>query len=496
MARRILSVWFPRLASDAALRRRPCEGAFALTLRSGTSDHLHCLTRTAEARGLRRGMSLADARAICPDLITRPTDLRSEAASLIALRRWMARYAPWTAREGADGIVADITGVAHLFGGEAAMIADLCARFDRAGIASQIGLADTRGAAFALARHRGGIAAPGRTLAAIMALPTALLRIDHAASEGLRRLGLMQIGDLIRLPRAPLARRFGAGLLLRLDQAVGAQSEPVSPEADPPHYGVRLTLPEPIGSTADVMAGLLRLLDRLCVQLARQTAGARRLRLELRRVDGTSATVEIGLARPMRDAARMAALFARRIDAVDAGFGIECLRLTAPVVEPLVPTQTTTAAPSTGPQHDSDALADLITRLGNRIGFENVQRSLPAESHVPERSFLIVAAAYAEPTEAPANWSIAVPRPVTIFPAEPVLGEGSQPPDRFRWRRMEFTTARATGPERITSEWWFDDPAWRTGLRDYWRVETHQGRRLWMFYTPQTPGWCVQGEFA
>ena len=79
------------------------------------------------------------------------------------------------------------------------------------------------------------------------------------------------------------------------------------------------------------------------------------------------------------------------------------------------------------------------------------------------------------------------------------------PPASFRWRRVRFTTLRALGPERITPEWWFDDPAWRSGLRDYWRIETREGPRLWLFHTPQTPdwpapggaqNWHVQGEFA
>ncbi|WP_368074279.1 hypothetical protein [Octadecabacter sp. SW4] len=117
MARRLLSIWFPRLASDTSLRRRPIEGPFALIHRSGNTDHVHCLNITAERRGLHRGIAQADARAICPDLITRPADLPREATTLAALRRWACRYAPMVAVDGADGLIADITGVPHLFGG-------------------------------------------------------------------------------------------------------------------------------------------------------------------------------------------------------------------------------------------------------------------------------------------------------------------------------------------------------------------------------------------
>lgn len=488
MARRLLSIWFPRLASDHALRTRPCEGAFALTLRSGNADHLHCLNPSALALGLTRGMALADARAICPGLATRPADLLAEAAALEALRRWAVRYAPMVAADGADGLLADVTGVGHLFGGEAEMRDDLHAAMERAGFALRSAIAETRGAAHALARHGGGgVVAEGGLLAALSPLPVAALRLDGATAEGLARLGLSRIADLLTQPRAPLARRFGADLMLRLDQALGAQAEPVAAPPDPPHFGVRMTLPEPIGKQEDVMAGLSRLLDRLCAKLAQHQMGARRLRLELRRVDRGTVLLEIGLAQAMRDVPRIAALFQRGVDEVDAGFGIDALRLQATVTEAMAPAQL-----RPGQAVPQDGLADLLTRLGNRLGFEAVQRLAPAESLIPERSFLVTPAAFSDPVPRPAP---SRSRPITIFPPEPVIAHG-QPPTRFRWRRMAFTTLRATGPERITPEWWFDDPDWRSGLRDYWRIETQEGPRLWLFHTPQSPGWYAQGEFA
>ncbi len=451
------------------------------------------------ARGLRRGMSLADARAICPDIATRPADLAGEAASLLALRRWAGRYAPMVACDGVDGLIADISGVAHLFGGEAEMKADLQARLERAGLAATSAIAGTKGAAYALARHGGGIIADGALAAGLGLLPVVSLRIDHDTAESLVRVGLNRIADLLTLPRAPLARRFGQGLILRLDQALGVQPEPVSPQAEAPHFGVRMTLPEPIGLQSDVMAGLDRLLDRLCAHLALHNQGARRVRLELRRIDQGTAQVEIGLARPMRDPVRIAALFARGVDEIDAGFGIDALRLTAPVTEPMAPEQM-----GAGPvQRADDAMADLVSRLGNRIGFERVLRLHPAESLIPERSFLTVPVAYSAPMPSPVHAGSI--RPAILFPPEPVQAGAGNPPARFRWRRMALSTLRATGPERITPEWWFDDPAWRTGLRDYWRIETREGPRLWLFNTPQAEGWggpeaiqnwYAQGEFV
>ncbi len=442
-------------------------------------------------------MALADARAICPDLATRPADLAREAAALASLRRWASRYAPMVASDGADGLMADISGVPHLFGGEAELRADLQARLERAGLHAASAIAGTRGAAYALARHGGGIVPDGGLAEGIDHLPVTALRVDQDTAAALARLGLTRVADLIPLPRAPLARRFGPGLVLRLDQALGAQPEPVAAETDAPSFSVRMTLPEPIGLQADVMAGLTRLLERLCAKLAASHMGARRLRLELHRVDHATAQVEIGLARPMREPTRIAALFAKGVEGIDAGFGIEALRLTAPVTEALAPEQ----IGDPGLRHQ-DALADLMSSLGNRIGFDRVLRLLPAESLIPERSFIITPAAYSAAAPTPAQGPL---RPITLFPPEPVTAASGHPPATFRWRRMSLTTLRATGPERIAPEWWLDDPAWRSGLRDYWRIETQEGPRLWLFHTPQAPAWPapggaqnwhVQGEFA
>ncbi|MEZ5845717.1 MAG: DNA polymerase Y family protein [Geminicoccaceae bacterium] len=488
MQKRVVSLWFPRLASDRALRALPLDRPFALTLRNNNTDRIHCLNTAAERQGLYRGMMFSGARALCPDLHSRPADLNGDRRFLGALRRWATRYCPWVGLEGDDGLVMDITGSAHLSGGEAAMLDDLRQRLRRSGLTVQVGLGDTRGAAWALARHGEGVASPGAALAALGPLPVAGLRLEAETVTALQRLGLRRIAQLADTPRAPLVRRFGPGLMIRLDQALGVQPEQISPHAEPPHYGVRLSLPEPIGLEADVMAATGRLLDRLCDRMANHGTGARVLNLTLQRVDSQAQDVELRLARPMRDPARILPLFARGVGEVDAGFGIDRLRLEAVQVEPLEMLQIDHDKPP-----PSDRTDDLITRIGVRIGLENVQRFLPVDSNIPERSFVIVPAAWSRPEPFP---SAPRPRPLILFPPEPIAAAGPHPPPQFRWRRMSMTTLNATGPERIAPEWWLDDPNWRSGVRDYWRVQTRQGRRLWLFHTPQAPGWFVQGEFA
>ncbi|WP_168217665.1 Y-family DNA polymerase, partial [Paracoccus liaowanqingii] len=252
--------------------------------------------------------------------------------------------------------------------------------------------------------HGGGIIAPRALVPRMSALPVAALRIEAEMAQALARNGLSRIGDLIALPGAPLARRFGPDLVRRLDQALGHLPEPVGAPPRQVRFSVRMALPDPIGRHADVMAGLARLLDPLCAKLAARGMGARRLQLDLHRVDHATLHVQIGLARPMRDPARIAALFSAKVAEVDAGFGIEALRLSAPVTEPLAPEQITTQGGSPA----RDDMADLISRLGNRIGFEGVQRLHPAPSLTPERSFRLAPAAGApDPDPCPGP-----PRPV------------------------------------------------------------------------------------
>lgn len=486
--RRVVSLRFPRLASERVLRYCRVDGPFALTLKQQNANRIYCLNTAAIQKGLHQGMSYADARAFCPDLQSRVAEPAQDQRFLQILCRWATGYCPWVGLEGDDGLVMDITGSAHLFGGEEAMLAHMRSRLMRAGLSVQIGLADTRGAAWALAHYGEGVAPSGKTQAALKALPVAALRIDAQMAATLQRLGLRSIGDLVQAARAPLNRRFGPTLLRRLDQALGAEPEEVSPHVPPPHYAIRMSLPEPIGLVSDVMAGAERLLGQLCAKLKAQEMGGRQFCLTLRRVDQGHQQVELRLARPLRDPTRILPLFERGLAEIDAGFGIDLLRLEATQVESL-PAQQISHVSDGG----KDKLDDLVSRLGIRIGLENILRFLPADSHIPERSFIMAPMAYSDPAE---GWSRQRPRPIYLFPPEPIAARGSRPPKRFRWRRMSLTTGRATGPERIAPEWWLEDDNWRSGLRDYWRVETLQGRRLWLFYTPQNPGWFVQGEFA
>jgi len=464
------------------------DAPFALSVFDRNSERIHDLCPRAEGAGLQRGMTLVHARSFCPGLLTRPADPVADQRFLRLLARWATRYCPWIGLDGRDGLFLDITGSAHLMGGEEPLLDDIRSRLARAGLTARLGLAETPGTAWALARFAEGIARPGETLSRIGPLPLAALRLPDPACTALERLGIATVSDLHNLPRATVARRFDRDVLFRLDQALGDSPEQISPLKEEQSFAARITLPDPIGLIDDVMAASRRLAEHLCDRLEAAQKGARLLRLTFRRVDREDHAVELKLARPMRDAERILALFERGVEKVDAGYGIDMIRLEAVELEALGLRQLDRAE-----GREKDSLADLITQLGNRVGLENILRFEPVESHIPERSFKLVPAAYSAPAAA---WPRHRPRPLRLFPPEPISGQGFEPPSRFRWRGRALTTFETEGPERIAPAWWEDNESWAHGLRDYWRVATFQGQRLWLFHTPQQPGWFVQGEFG
>lgn len=551
--RRILSIWFPHLGAERLQRLNPvfADHPIAIIEQVGNTQIVSSVNGRAKGFGVHRGQAGRDAHAMCPGLISRARLPVGEERFLAALQRWAGKFSPWVAIEGEDGLVVDLTGCAHLFGGEAALVALLQADCADLGLTAALGLADTRGAAWALARYAGqeaqaarsgdaieqearatraragkrrhwtkGGAAPsvqtqdltqalsqriapaGQTHGALSPLPVAALRLEGDVAAQLARLGLRRIGDLLGQPRAALARRFGKGLVLRLDQAVGSAPEPVSPAKPPDHFAVRMTLPDPIGLEEDMKAGIDRLLPRLCERLKAKGRGVRSLTLQAFRSDHAVESVTVSLARPSDDPHRIRPLLVMKLPEIDAGFGIDMLRIEALQTEPLHSNRAVghlQAGRAVAERlSDSTALDDLIGKLGARVGLEAITRVHPADSHIPEKAHQVQAAAWSAPFEG--VWPEGPPRPLLMWDPEPVHAPATRTlPLEFRWRGQTHKTMRAQGPERIAPEWWLDDPAWRSGVRDYWRVDTQSGRRLWLYYAhgaTMSQGWFCQGDFA
>lgn len=523
MARRILSLWLPRLPTDAHARRCPALRDRPLAAVAGERGRLilTAVNRAAEAAGVRPAMSLADARAIEPALTVFDAEPESDVRLLARIAAWCTRCTPWTAPDGADGVVLDVTGCAHLFGGEDRMLAGLTARLAAQGFESRAALADTPAAAWAVARFGArarAIVPPGRQRESLDSLPAAALRLPPAAVEGLAAVGLRRIGDLHAMPRAALAARFGTEAARRLDQALGRLDEPVSPRLPVPPHGARLAFAEPIATAESIARAVRHLLDELCAGLEAAQAGARRLLLEAhrtdRRLEDPPQTLTIGTSRPVRDPGALMRLFAQKLERIEPGPGIEAMGLSATETEPLGAVQMGMDGDGGG---DVPELGELVDRLGNRLGERAVLRLVPRPSWLPERS---VAPA---PALTPANdpprstvlwprdlwprdlWPCDRPRPVRLLalpePIEVVAPVPDDPPVMFRWRGTAHRVRFADGPERIEAEWWRRGGKPGGDPRDYYRVEDAEGRRFWVYrrglYRPDAPApWFLHGFFG
>lgn len=532
MKRRVVSLWLPNFATDRLTtrldRRRPVKGSWRTkplaTVTAGRGSlSIAAVNPAAEAAYLRPGLTLADARALVPGLATFEADPAADRSALERLAGWCDLYTPWTAVDecGAGSLWLDISGCAHLFGGEAALLDDLALRLHTFGFNTRAAVADTPGAAWAVVRFANTgattIVPPGEVPTALAPLPVAALRLSPAVVEALGRVGLCYIADLALMARAPLAARFGAAPLKRLDQALGRMDEAVSPRCPVTALRVRLAFAEPISRADDIAAALGHLLTELCAKLEKAHQGARRLELVLCRLDGTTASAVIGTSRPVRDTDHLAHLFAEKLYTLNAGFGVEAMALTATAADPLSPVQIGLdghggTEGSTDASHIDHRTSHLVDRLGNRLGADDVIHLSPRTSHIPERASHAVSALTQAPNpggEIADEPGRRPPRPLHLLPSpEPiqvVVPAPDDPPAMFRWQRRQHRVAQAEGPERIGSEWWLEEPpvpaSQKDRIRDYYRVEDTAGQRFWIYRDgPYRPGikprWYLHGLFA
>lgn len=502
----------------------PDDAPFALAAEGTHGFVLSALNPAAHDARLHPGQRLTDARTICPELGVEPADPSGDGAALKRLALWAQRWSPWTAVDGSDGLLVDITGAAHLFGGEAAMLRDMAHSLRRLGHDARIAASPTVGASWALARHAPQpltIVAPDALEARLAPLPVRSLRLGPDAVLLLERLGLKTVGDLNAVPRLALARRFAteaveANPLIRLDQALGRTDEPIAPEVREAPVRVVRRVTDPITHVPILEHLLAEMAGALCEALETRGLGLRRVRFDGFRVDGGVQSAATETARAVRDAAHLVRLFDGKLQSLDAGFGFDAVVLTAQRHEPLGGVQNHLLDRESG-----DALlARLIDRLSAKIGPDRVCRPVAVQSHVPERSVTWgPAIAVQSPRSSRVKTrgvSDAAPRPAFTLGAneprplrlldrpEPISVLYATPegaPRRFIWRKLSHLVAKSQGPERIAPEWWRERSTVR--LRDYYRVEDEAGRRYWLYREGiegdergDQPGWFLHGLFA
>jgi protein ImuB len=479
---------------------------------------IYSLDDAATHYGLTIGQPLANARAICPHLEVFDADLAADAKTLDDIADWCDRFTPLVALDSPHGLYLDITGCAHLFGGEAAILRQLCDALTAQGFNVSAAIASTPICARTMNRHvHGMIVADGEEADAVGPLPVFTLGADEAISGGLRRAGLKTIGDVASRARHEITARFGAAFTARLEQALGQGDAPISPRKPLPDYIVEQRFAEPVTTEGVISATLSRLAATLIASMEKQGKGARRLEASFFRTDGVVRTLVVDTGQAVTRGGVIDRLFRERLDSLsdplDPGFGFDLIRLSASRTEIVVQQQRNLDSHV----HDNDELAALIDRIAARIGGKRVVVHLPQDTHIPERAALAAPAQHHLAAATAAAWPERAQgepplRPLRLFEKPepikvPLAMVPDGPPHQFTWRRALHAVVRVEGPERIAMEWWRQDG--KTLTRDYFRIEDAEGLRFWIFRDglyeselkdeedrPVPANWFVHGLFA
>lgn len=458
--------------------------------------------QAAKKLGIKPRMAVAKASAMVANLHVEYTDAAGDQEALEKLSHWAFRHYSPAVMPDRDGLLIEATGVSHLFGEEEALLNDILAKLKAANINAQIAMAPTYGAAYLLARYsakKGPKIIGNDIFSEIRKLPITGLRISQETIEDLQHLGFELVEELLKAPRASLALRFGSEIGKRLDQALGHLNEPFERKIPQECTSVSKNLAEPI-STAEVLSRyILKLVEKLSLQLESRNLGARRLELEFSRVDNRKEYIRIGLAKPTRNIKQLSRLLTDKLEKIDPGFGIERITLTAVWSESLTFHQC--ATDFAGDQQPG--IASLIDTLSNRLGSDHLYQFIPVESDVPERC---VKTASLPSLPSYSDDIIYFNRPTRLLPEpepiETIALLPDHPPVSFIWRGKRRKVVCADGPERIFGEWWKNDSEFEA-VRDYFQVEDEEGRRFWVFRkgdgVSQESGnqrWYVHGLFG
>lgn len=498
MPNRFVSLWFRHLLADWMVRLRPELKNIPFVFSASERGRMvvKAVNHVAQAKGIHVGMVVADCRAIYPELEILDDIPGQEKKLLTAIAEWCIRYTPAAGIDLPDSILLDASGCTHLWGGEQAYLKEIHSRLSNLGYHLRISMADTIAAAWAVAHYgvNGTIVPPNKQNEALKHLPGEALRLDSTTISRLEKLGLSTISSFMSMPRSALRQRFGQDILKRIDMALGTKIDSFKPVRPIDPYKERLPCIEPIRTAASIETAIRILLKQLCMRLEKERKGIRMAIFKAYRVDGNEQQLKVTTSKATRNEEHLFKLFQIRIPSLKPNLGFELFTLHAMRIEEISMEQN---AMWTEQKYDVAGVAELLDKLGGRLGMDVIHRYLPAEHYWPERSIKEAADVEEEPIT---QWRTDVPRPLHLL-SKPERIEVSapipdHPPMLFRYKNQVHAVQKADGPERIEQEWWIEQNI----FRDYYCVEDEAGRRYWLFrsghYHEGEPEWFIHGFFA
>ncbi|HEX2837386.1 MAG TPA: DNA polymerase Y family protein [Phycisphaerales bacterium] len=498
----VLSLFLPWWPAERAIRKlgSPAPKGVLLVCVKDCQQIVTGIDAAAHRAGVRPGLSVAHARAMLADahIHVQEHDEHADAHGLLALARWASkRWSPTVSVDPPDGLLMDITGCAHLFNGEHGLLASVEAGVARLGLTPRAGIASTVGTAWAVARfadREDALVPRGSERAALAHLPTAALRLEPETTEALAEVGIERVGQVFDLPRNALPARYGTDLIRRLDQALGLVPEIVDRTCESLAIQASRELPGGTTHLETIELVITMLLVEIAASLASHESGLRRLDAVFDRLDAESQHITIQVSRPTRDDRHLWSLLRPKVERLNMGFGVERVTLRVGGITRLVHRQGSFAG-ERAREHNGE-LAAMLDTLASRLGRTNVLRTELVQSHRPERAFRLVPIDDASGTAPPLFFSPVGPRPSRLLdppcPAQILTLTPDGPVSRVRWRGHDHTIHTSIGPERLAPEWWKG----REPTRDYFRVQTEDGRWLWLFREACSTRWFVHGEWC
>lgn len=488
----------------------PDDRPFVLVEKKRGALRISALDSMAARIGLSIGMALAEARGLWPNLEIAEAAPEADAALLYRAGEICDLFTPLVSLHSRDGLILDITGCAHLFGGERELGHRVWRKLSALELTACAAIAGTPEAAWAFARfRRGTIVPPGEEEAIARMLPITALDQDAATCIALSRAGFQTLADLADRPSHLLVARFGEGLVATLRRILGREDVRITPLRTPPEIMAERHFTEPLGLVDSLLRVAERLMADVVSRLEQQGLGGCAFDVSFFRADGAVRRLRVDTAQATRDVASLMRLIRLKIEALadplDPGFGFDALRFAVLRAEPLTAAQPRLDG-ERGAEEGAQALVTLVNRLVARFGRESVQRFVASDTHDPARAGGVAPWLSCAPSEWPAPEPGQPPaRPLTLFahpqPIDVLAEVPDSPPLRFRWRRVLHEVALAEGPERIATEEW-REAAPAPVTRDYYRVEDAAGHRFWIFreglYEDSTarPRWFLHGLFV
>ncbi|PTT02477.1 nucleotidyltransferase [Pedobacter sp. HMWF019] len=502
MQKRYVSIWFRHLLADWQLIRQPelKDVPFVFAASEHGRHMIIAVSPLAISYGIELGMRAADAKAICPGLEVLDDKPGRTAKLLKGIGEWCVRYSPIVMIDdfSFDGLIMDVSGCTHLWGGEREYLKEIVSRLKSKGYTVRLAIADTAGTAWAISRFGSvtPLVAPGKHSDALLSLPPEALRLPEIILNKLRKLGFYQIKSFMGMPRSVLRRRFGEEFLVRLGQALGTVDEIITPLQVPVLFQERLHSLEPIRTRSGIEVAIIRLLENLCLRLQNEGKGLRTGILTCYRIDGKIIRIDIGTSGATHSISHLFKLFELKIEQIRPALGIELFVMEATKVDEVIPGQEVLWSGQPGLKDQS--VIRLLDRVASKVGAGVIHRYIPAMHYWPERS----AKRSVLITEMPeTEWRLDKPRPTELLkqpdPIEVMALIPDHPPKFFIYKGLKHLVVKADGPERIEREWWLDEGE----HRDYYQVEDEQGQRYWLFRSghygsQQRYQWFIHGFFA